>query len=92
MDYPSDPGCTGANDNTEAPNPPPAPQCSDNLDNDGDGLLLRDGDKELDKLGDGEPDKDTDTEGDGDKDKDGEADIICPSKVHEAEVLLPTLI
>ena len=54
--------------------------------------MLSEADREDDKLGDNEPDKDTDTLGDGDNDKDGEADIICPSKVHEAEVSLPTLI
>ncbi len=41
IDYPADPGCTGATDNTEYPNPAPAPtyECSDHLDNDGDGFI-----------------------------------------------------
>jgi hypothetical protein len=34
-DYPTDPGCSSPDDNSESPNPPP-PQCSDGLDNDGD--------------------------------------------------------
>ena len=32
-DYPNDPGCTSANDDSESPNP----HCSDGIDNDGDG-------------------------------------------------------
>jgi hypothetical protein len=42
IDYPNDPGCTDAQDNTESPDPstpPPAAQCSDGVDNDGDGKV-----------------------------------------------------
>jgi|GEM_PF-6213356 len=46
-DFPADLGCTSANDNTEAPNPPVEPpppppvvtQCSDGIDNDSDGKV-----------------------------------------------------
>lgn len=42
IDFPSDPGCDGAQDDDEfnspsPPPPPPPPQCSDGRDNDGDG-------------------------------------------------------
>jgi Ca2+-binding RTX toxin-like protein len=36
-DFPADPGCTDATDDTESPNPPPPAQCTDGLDNDADG-------------------------------------------------------
>lgn len=35
----ADPGCESLVDNTEAPNPTPAPQCFDGIDNDGNGLF-----------------------------------------------------
>ena len=38
-DFPADPGCDSATDDTEAPDPPPPPPaCNDGTDNDGDGL------------------------------------------------------
>jgi hypothetical protein len=37
-DYPADPGCTSAADDTESPNPPPPAQCADGTDNDDDGF------------------------------------------------------
>ena len=36
-DYPDDPGCQSAEDDSESPDPPPARQCSDGRDNDSDG-------------------------------------------------------
>jgi CSLREA domain-containing protein len=39
IDYPADPGCESAADDSESPDPPPPPQCSDLQDNDGDGLI-----------------------------------------------------
>jgi len=40
VDYPADPGCTDADDDTEAPNPTDSgPACSDGADNDQDGLI-----------------------------------------------------
>jgi hypothetical protein len=34
VDFPADPGCSSATDNSESPNPPPPPQCSDGVNND----------------------------------------------------------
>lgn len=40
VDFPADPGCTGASDDTEAPNPNnTGPACSDGIDNDNDGKV-----------------------------------------------------
>jgi subtilase family protein len=41
VDYPADPGCTGATDTneTDAPPPPPPPACSNGADDDGDGKV-----------------------------------------------------
>jgi len=40
VDYPADPGCTDADDDTESPNPvDTGPACSDGIDNDSDGLI-----------------------------------------------------
>ncbi len=40
VDYPADPGCANAEDDTESPNPGgQGPACSDLADNDGDGLI-----------------------------------------------------
>ncbi len=39
IDFPADPGCTNADDDTESPNPPPLFQCMDSIDNDSDGLI-----------------------------------------------------
>jgi hypothetical protein len=36
-DFPADPGCESATDDSESPDPPPPPQCSDGEDNDADG-------------------------------------------------------
>ena len=39
-DFPDDPGCSSANDNSESPDPPPPPkQCADGRDNDNDGKV-----------------------------------------------------
>lgn len=40
IDFPADPGCTSATDDSESPNPSgTGPQCSDGVDNDGDNLV-----------------------------------------------------
>ena len=40
VDFPADPGCSSATDDSESPDPaPPAPQCSNNVDDDSDGKV-----------------------------------------------------
>ncbi|MBP7770649.1 MAG: peptidoglycan-binding protein [Candidatus Pacebacteria bacterium] len=92
VDYPADPGCTSADDDTESPNPADTgPACSDGVDNDQDGKI------DMADPGCSSPSDDDETDGQGgggdspqcsdgvDNDSDGQTDYPADSNCTDAQ-------